>query len=403
MFSRGFPVLWASVTISSLGNGMRFVALPLLAVRLTDDARLVALVALAGQLPALLLALPAGAWADRLDRRRMLLWADAARALVTGALAVAVATGTARIGWLVLAALLLGTGETLYSAGWSGMVPTLVPPAGRARANSRIQAGALITDTLLGTPLGAVLFALAAALPLAVDTLSFACAAALVLLLRGDFRPDPAADAPGRVPLGRQVAEALRWLRGRPVLFRLCLAGGLSGAVSSGLIAVLVLYTSRVQHLGPTGFALLVAAFAVGGLLGSALTPRLLQHWGVRTTMVAGVLGSALCALLVALAPTPAVAALGVAVYGLTEFVWAIGGVTLRQAQIPSRLLGRVAMAYQLVFNAAGAAGAALAGVLAHQWGPRTPYFAGAVLLAAVPLLLPGARREAAGWALAGN
>src|SRR6478609_7289582 len=100
MFSRGFPVLWASVTISSLGNGMRFVALPLLAVRLTDDARLIALVALAGQLPPVLLALPAGAWADRLDRRRILFWADAARALVIGTLAAAVATGTARIGWL---------------------------------------------------------------------------------------------------------------------------------------------------------------------------------------------------------------------------------------------------------------------------------------------------------------
>ncbi|GAA2099005.1 MFS transporter [Kitasatospora saccharophila] len=403
MFSRGFPVLWASVTISSLGSGMRFVALPLLAVRLTDDARLIALVALAGQLPSLLLALPAGAWADRFDRRRMLFRADAARALVVGALAVAVATGTARIGWLVLAALLLGTGEVLYSAGWAGMVPTLVPPEGRARANARMQAGALISDTLLGTPLGAVLFALAAALPFAVDSLSFAGAAALVLLLRGDFRPGPAPDAAGPAPMGRQVTEALRWLRDRPVLFRLCLAGGLSGAVSSGLIAVLVLYTGRVQHLGPTGFALLIAAFAVGGLLGSALTPRLLRHWGVRTTMVAGALGSAACALLVALAPAPAVAGLGVAAYGLTEFAWMIGGLTLRQAQVPSRLLGRVAMAYQLVFSAAGAAGAALAGVLAQQWGPRAPYFVGAALLLGVPLLLPGARREAAGWALAGS
>ncbi|MFJ4680257.1 MULTISPECIES: MFS transporter [unclassified Kitasatospora] len=403
MFSRGFPTLWASVTISSLGDGMRFVALPLLAVRLTDDARLIALVALAGQLPSLLLALPAGVWADRVDRRRMLLWSDVARTLVVGALAVAVAADAVRIGWLVLAALLLGAGDVVYGAGWSGMVPTLVPPAGRARANSRLQAGALITDTLLGTPLGAVLFGLAAVLPLAVDSLSFAVAAALVLLLRGEFRPGGAAPLPARAPLGRQVAEALRWLRGRPVLFRLCLARGLTGAVASGLIAVLVLYARRSQHLGPTGFALLVAAFAVGGLLGSALTPRLLHRWGARTTMVTGVLGSAACALLLALAPAPAVAALAVAGYGVADFAWAIGGVTLRQAQIPSHLLGRVSMAYQLVFSAAGATGAALAGLLAHQWGTRAPYFAGAALLLAVPLLLPGARREAEGWALVGS
>ncbi|MEU3498723.1 MFS transporter [Kitasatospora cineracea] len=419
MFLRGFPTLWASVTISSLGDGMRFVALPLLAAELTGDARMIALVALAGQLSSLLFALPAGAWADRLDRRRMLFWADAARTLVVGVLAAAVAAHAARIGWLVLAALLLGTGGVLYSAGWSGMVPTLVPPADRARANSRLQAGALVTDTLLGTPLGAVLFGLAAALPFAVDTLSFACAAGLVLLLQGDFRPGraeppggagPHAGAPGaagapaeRPALRRQVAEALRWLRGRPVLFRLCLARGLTGGVSSGLIAVLVLYASRAQHLGPTGFALLVAAFAVGGLLGSVLTPRLLQHWGVRPTLTAGALGSAACALLLALAPTPAVAALAVAAYGVAEFAWYVGGLTLRQAQVPTHLLGRVTMAHQLVFDASGAVGAALAGLLAHAWGVRAPYFVGAALLLAVPLLLPAARREAQGWALAGH
>ncbi|RPE32272.1 MFS transporter [Kitasatospora cineracea] len=422
MFLRGFPTLWASVTISSLGDGMRFVALPLLAAELTGDARMIALVALAGQLSSLLFALPAGAWADRLDRRRMLFWADAARTLVVGVLAAAVAAHAARIGWLVLAALLLGTGGVLYSAGWSGMVPALVPPADRARANSRLQAGALVTDTLLGTPLGAVLFGLAAALPFAVDTLSFACAAGLVLLLQGDFRPGraeppggagPHAGAAGaagavgapaeRPALRRQVAEALRWLRGRPVLFRLCLARGLTGGVSSGLIAVLVLYASRAQHLGPTGFALLVAAFAVGGLLGSVLTPRLLQHWGVRPTLTAGALGSAACALLLALAPTPAVAALAVAAYGVAEFAWYVGGLTLRQAQVPTHLLGRVTMAHQLVFDASGAVGAALAGLLAHAWGVRAPYFVGAALLLAVPLLLPAARREAQGWALAGH
>ncbi|MFJ5885912.1 MFS transporter [Kitasatospora cineracea] len=425
MLLRGFPTLWASVTISSLGDGMRFVALPLLAAELTGDARMIALVALAGQLSSLLLALPAGALADRLDRRRMLFWADAARTLVVGALAAAVAAHAARIGWLVLAALLLGTGGVLYSAGWSGMVPTLVPPADRARANSRLQAGALVTDTLVGTPLGAVLFGLAAALPFAVDTLSFACAAGLVLLLRGDFRPG-GAELPGgagalagvagapvgavgavrpraeRPALRRQVAEALRWLRGRPVLFRLCLARGLTGGVSSGLIAVLVLYAGRAQHLGPTGFALLVAAFAVGGLLGSVLTPRLLQHWGVRPTLTAGALGSAACALLLALAPTPAVAALAVAGYGVAEFAWYVGGLTLRQAQVPTHLLGRVTMAHQLVFDASGAVGAALAGLLAHAWGVRAPYFVGAALLLAVPLLLPRSRREAQGWALAG-
>ncbi|WP_327291169.1 MFS transporter [Streptomyces sp. NBC_01198] len=235
--------------------------LPLLANRLTDDPRQVAAVSLAEQLPWLLLGLTAGALADRPDRRRILWVVDALRAAVVGVLAVAVYTGTATVLLLAVTGFVLGCGQTFYNGAWSGVVPALVPPSGLGRANARLQASAQISDTLLGTPLGAVLFGIGATLPFVVDAGSFAVAAALVALTAGDFRPRKAGSPPGS--LRHDVAEGIRWLWRHRRLRRLCLVTGVANAVGSGLVAILVLYAGRLLGLGVLGFALLLAATAV--------------------------------------------------------------------------------------------------------------------------------------------
>lgn len=115
-----FRLLWTSVTVSSLGDGMRFVALPLLAARISGDPRDLALVTVAEQLPWLLFSLPAGALADRVDRRRLLWTVDACRAVLVAGFAAAVAFGVVGILLIALVGFLLGCGQTLYNAGWAG-------------------------------------------------------------------------------------------------------------------------------------------------------------------------------------------------------------------------------------------------------------------------------------------
>jgi MFS family permease len=96
--------------VSALGDGMYLAALPLLAATLTRDPLPVAVVRVAGWLPWLLFALPAGALVDRLDRRRVMWSVDAGRALVVGALTVAVVAGWASIPLLAVAGFLVGAG-----------------------------------------------------------------------------------------------------------------------------------------------------------------------------------------------------------------------------------------------------------------------------------------------------
>lgn len=397
-----FHQVWVSVTVSSLGDGMRFVALPLLATRVTGDPRQIAAVSLAEQLPWLLLGLLSGALADRVDRRVVLWTVDAVRALLVGGFACAVAAGGGLVTVPLLCGVgfLLGCGQTLYNGAWSGMVPALVGPGALARANARLQAGALVTDTLLGTPLGAVLFGVAAALPFAVDAASFALAAALVLPLRGDFRPRPAGArdkagagagavraGAGVAALRGEIAEGVRWLVRNRVLRRLCVVSAVSNLVGGGLIAILVLYARRTLGLHDLGFALLVAAFAVGGIAGAAVTPRLTARIGAGRLLRLATLGTALVAVATGAAGSGPVAAVCIAGYGATSVSWNVVAVTLRQSLVPGVLLGRVTMACQMVVSGAGASGAVAAGLVAHGFGLRAPFFVGAALLFAVALV----------------
>ncbi|MFJ5219345.1 MFS transporter [Streptomyces sp. NPDC088354] len=382
-----FNRVWASVTVSSLGDGMKFVALPLLAAQLTSDPRQIAMVSLAEQLPWLLLGLPSGVLADRFDRRRILWLVDAARALLVGMLAVAVAAGIVAIPLLTLVAFLLGCGQTLYSGAWAGMVPALVAPGALTRANARLQASSLIIDTLAGTPLGAVLFGIAAALPFIVDSLSFATAAVLVFILRGNFEPRSQAASKMWTTLRRDTTEGIRWLWRQHLLRRLCLTSGITNLVSGGLIAILVLYARQTLGLSNLGFALLVASFALGGVAGATSTPRLTAHFGAPRLLKLTTAGTAIAAAIAGTATSGPIAGMGIAAYGTANLAWNVTAVSLRQSLVPAELLGRVAMAYQMVIGSGTALGAVAAGFTAHAFGLRAPFYAGAVLLFAASLI----------------
>lgn len=206
------PVL-AAVAVSSVGDGVRIIAFPLLAAGLTDDARQVALVAVAGQIPWLVTGFASGILADRFDRRRILCVVDGLRAIGVGLLAVLTAVNALSVPALAASAFLLGCGQTFFNGAWVGLVPELVARPQLVHANARVQATALLAGTLLGTPLGAVLYGVSAPLPLTVDAVSFACSSLCIFFV-------PRVHAAGREqadgePVRRRVPSAEQLPAGR--------------------------------------------------------------------------------------------------------------------------------------------------------------------------------------------
>ncbi|WP_345563918.1 MFS transporter [Nonomuraea rosea] len=379
-----FSKLWTASAVSNIGDGITMAAGPLLVASLTADPALVAGAAFAQRLPWLLFSLISGAYVDRLDRRKLIVVVNLLRGLVLGALAVSVATGTTGIPVIYLAFFLLGVGETLADTASAALLPAIVPPERLAAANARLMATFTVANQFLAKPLGAGLFAVAAALPFGVDAVSFAVAAALVATVR-PVPAQPYERAPGG--LRAEIADGVRWLWRHPLMRTLALSMGLANVVFCAAFAVFVLYARQRLGLSEVGYGVLLTTFGVGGLVGTGVAARLQARFGAAALLRAGLLVEAATHAALAATTVPLVAAAVLVVFGVHTMVWGVIAATLRQQVVPGGLLGRVGSVSAL-FDVGGAAvGSLLGGLLAKAWTITAPYWMAAVVMVAIAVV----------------
>lgn len=382
---------WAASAASNLGDGVRVTALPLLATELTTDARLVAGVAVAEQLPWLLLILPGGVLADRLDRRDLRVRLDLVRAATMIALTVIVATGSTSIVIVLAVAAILGAAESIVDSSSLALVPALVLDDELERAGALMSSTELIVNSLAGPPLGGLLFAAAMSIPFGLDAASFVAAAVIASTVSGDFRPHGDSIGERRSVRG-DIAEGFRWLWGQPLLRNLALVSTVLGFANLMTVAVFVLFARETLELGPFAVGLLLVPPALGGVAGSMLAPRLtLLPLGRVLTVAVATSGLTLVA--IGVAPTIWVVALMSAVEAAAILVWNVLTVALRQRVVPDHLLGRVGASYRFLVYGAMPVGAFVGGVIADSTSlPTTFVVAGAIVLATAAIVPVAAR-----------
>jgi len=379
---RAYNLILGAGTVSSLGDGVAFVAFPLLATSLTHSAALIAGVAMASRLPWLVVALPAGALADRFDRRRMLTTIEASRMAVLLALGLSIATHRVDLLQLYLAAFLLGSFETGFVATTQAVLPEVIPGDQLAKGNGRLFAAQMAGEQFAGPAVGGLLFAAAAALPFVADGLSFAASAAL-LALALPRRPRRRVAAPvtvARRSIRSEVAEGVTWLTRQPVLRLVAVMIATFAFCQSMGLAILVVYGLRVLHLSGSAFGLFVAGGAIGNLIGALGAHRVLARVGIGRLLVgAGVLaGTAF--LLVAGTSSVAVALGAFILEAVAVGLGNVASLSLRQSMIPRELAGRVNAALRMCISGAAAIGALAGGALATVSGAQAPFLAGGVL-----------------------
>jgi MFS family permease len=385
--------IWWANAISSTGDGAFVAALPLLAVTITSDPRLVSVVTAATYLPWMVLSLPAGAIVDRYDRA-MLMWrAQLVQAAVVAALAVAVVFRRADIEVLALGGLLLGCAEVIFSNAAQAVLPALVPPELLAKANGSQQISLTIGESFLGPPVGSLVFAAAAALPFGLDAASFAASAGLVARL------PRIPQEPQQTKIRAQIAEGLRWLARHRLLRVVAVLLGVYNFANQMGQAVLVLLATQTLHVGVRGYGFLLAAVAVGSVAGGLVCPWLTGRLGMLPSLIIGGAIDAAVFVGLGLAPDPAVAAVMLAGQGFGVTMWNVVTVSLRQQIVPAALLGRVNSVYRMLGWGLMPLGALAGGFVAHAAGLRAPYIVagilcGLALLAALPLLLVAKAQE---------
>src|SRR3712207_6657087 len=360
--------LWTAPGLFNLADGGVKGAPPLVAGGVTRSPVLVAGVTLALTLPWLLVALPVGALADRLDRRHLMLWANAARALLLAGLVVALAFDLGSIWVLYVVAFGLGAAETVYDTSAQSILPAIAPRAELTRANGRLYAVELTANQFVGPPLGGVLVAAGATVAFATPMGLWLAALGALLLVPGRFR----VAREGGTSVRADVTEGLRFLGRHRLLRTLAVMVGVSNFASSAVFAVFVLHAVGPRSalgLSEQGYGLLLTPLAVGSLLGPFAAQGIGGVLGRARSLTLTVVGSALLLGVPAVTADARLVGAAFLVGGALIVVWNVVTVSLRQRITPDRLLGRVNSGYRLLAWGTMPLGAAAGGVLADAVG----------------------------------
>ena len=341
--SRSFRALWAGQAISELGNAVAFAAMPLLAVfvvRVTPEQ--MGAVVIAQFIPLLVMPIPAGVLVDRFDRRRLMIFADLARGLVTAALAIAVAAGALTFAWLALFAALRSALSVVFDVAYEPFMTEVVEPEERLDGYQRLA----VTSSaafVAGPSLGGILFAAAGAVvTVVIDAVSFLASAVSLCFVgrRPSWTPAETAKREGTP----SPFDGLRVIAGDGVLLALALASALV-SIAFGISSVIMpLFAIRSLGLDAAGFGILSSVSAIGLVVGASLTSSLNARLGAGRVVALSAAGCALAYAVIA-GSWPGV---GLALFVVGRFLSAsattIGDVTmanLRQARVSDEIRGR--------------------------------------------------------------
>ena len=383
-----FHRLFGATLVSATGTGMHAAALPLLVLQITTSPVALSLVVVAVEIPWVLVSLPAGVVVDRLDRRRVMVWADVGRFAVLVVLVILILASWVNLAWLVLAAFLLGVGQVFFDLAAQSAIPDFVSRDERhlAVANGRIAAAEINGEDFVGPPLGSALFGVWNVLPFAGNALSFAASGLLIRSIRADAPAKATSDAE-RKSVRTEIVEGVRWLLGNRTLRALAVITCLSNVVASAQFAMLALLAKRALGLPDIGFGLLLTATAVGATVAGLAASAVGKRFGPGTVLLAGKACGGVAVLVLGLVADAWVAALMMMTTGALTTAQNVVVSTLRQRIVPRRLLGRVLSSSRLVVMIGGPIGAALGGLLADVFSVQITYVAGGVFLILLTLV----------------
>ncbi|MER6627021.1 MFS transporter [Streptomyces sp. NPDC000987] len=350
--SANFGRFWFGQTLFGFGTRIGTLGLSVTAVGLLDaNTRQLGVLAAASTVCYLVIGLPAGAWVDRMPKRRTMMWAALTRCLTILVVPVLLLTGDLRIEVLYAVAVVVGVVSVFFDVASQSYVPVLVPEEDIGAANARLEATAQVSA--LGGPAvaGLLMRVVSAPVVMLVDALAHLVGLLSLGVTRdGERRPAPE-EAGARRHLTADIGEGLRFVRDQPVVRRLAVSMGVSNffaTLVSTLVPVLVMRT-----IGFDSFVLglVMTCGAAGGVVGALLAPRARKRFSAGAVMSCGLLMAALFTVAnpLAAAVSPHGKVLAGAVLLVGEFGLTVGAllfnvtqVSLRQSLCPKHLLGRM-------------------------------------------------------------
>jgi MFS family permease len=388
--NRDFMLFQTGQLLSAVGTAVASIAYPLLTLSLTHSPAKTGLVSFAQFLPIVLFALVFGVFADRHDRKRLMIVADVARVLAVGSLVVAIVAHRLTYPHIFLVAFVEGTGGVLFGSGRSGVFKAVVPTV-QLPAAASLEEGRMSVVRLAGPSLGGVLFGVGRAVPFLADLLSYAFSTVSLLLMRTPFqqRRERAET--------HAVAEAVEGLHfvWHNAFLRLTTLMLMLGNISAAGVQLAIIVLAKQHGLSSAATGALVALLGAATLIGAMASSLVRRVLSPRLILLSEFWASlALVSFLI----WPSVYVLAGA-FAFQAFFFANTDAAVRAywyAVTPDRLIGRVPSAMGNVMVLALPLGPLLAGLLIQHWSARAAIaiFVSLVLVAAIAGTLSRSTRE---------
>jgi MFS family permease len=374
-----FTKLWIGEALSTFGSRLAYVAYPLLVLDTTGSSSRAGLTAFLRTLPYFVLGLPAGVLVDRVDRRRVMIAADAVGCTALASIGVALLVHRLTFAQLAVVAFVDGSAALVFRSAEAGALARIVVREQLPEAVARNQARESAAF-LAGPPVGGILYGIGRALPFFADAASYLVSAGLLVTIRRPFQSERSSAAPAR--LRAAITEGLRWMWREPFLrtSEILVAGANLATNALGLTIILL---ARQDGASSALIGAMLAVTAAGGLAGAFAAPPLQRRVSRRTIVVAypwiGV------AIVVVLLATPPPLVLG-ALFGVWLFfgpLWDAVVVGYRLAIVPDELQGRVeSVGAMIAFGGAALGPLAAGAAFGSLGGPATIALVGAWTLA---------------------
>lgn len=350
------------------GDGLRVVALPLLALLTNPSPAAIAAVAAASSAPWLFIAIPAGAMVDRLSPNRVIMWAHLIRGLLTVALVGAIFAGAINILILCCFGFAITAAETFADGAAQSLLIEVVEPHRLEQANARFVTVETLALDLVGPLTAGLLFLAAPWLPFAASATAFVGAALLISRVRSvsaaNASLETGFDLRGRI---HDLRDGLVFLFAHRVLRTLVLTVAVLVVANAAADSVLVLYAVSSLGLDEALFPTLLAAYSVGTLIAAGSVGALAARFPDGPLMAVAMVGMGLSMLVMGLFVTPIAAWICYGALGIFGGTWNVLSATRRQRHTPRLIIGRVSSAFRVIAWGVIPVGATLGGAIAER------------------------------------
>lgn len=343
---RNFRLMWLGACTSTVGTFVQQFAQSWLVYDLTKNPFYLGLDLFLGQLPIILFSLVGGVFADRLDRRKMLLSSQYIQMTCAFVLAALFFTQTVTIWEILSLSFLVGVGQSFGGPAYSALLPTLVPAEDLANAIA-LNSIQFNLARVLGPALGGLAYAsLGAMWCFALNGISYLAVIASLMVIQARFVPPKSKE-----PILRSMKEGLAFIHQREGLSALVLLAFITTLLGFSLTAFLPVIVQTVFHRGPQTYELLLissgAGSIVGGLLVAASEKVKQQGYLVLLTLIA--LGASIAGF--ALSRWLLLSCLLIFLSGVAMMVSASLMLSLVQLIVSDHMRGRVMSVYNLAFR----------------------------------------------------